>query len=72
MEEFQDDEKCGGGSKTMRKVEVFKTARSVEVFQDDEKCGGGSKTARRVLMAGREQELHRPLSERSEGNTRRR
>ena len=37
MEEFQDDEKCGGCSKTMRKVELFKTARSVEVFQDDEK-----------------------------------
>lgn len=43
MEEFQDDEKCGGGSKTMRKVEVFKTARSVEVFQDDEKSGGVSR-----------------------------
>ena len=41
MEEFQDDEKCGGGSKTMRKVEVFKTARSVEVFQDGEKSADG-------------------------------
>ena len=58
---FQDGEKSGG----------FKTARRVKVFQDGEKCGG-FKTARRVLMAGREQELHRPLSGQSEGKTRRR
>lgn len=41
MEEFQDDEKGGGGSKTTRSVEVFKTMRRVKVF----------KTMRRVKMS---------------------
>ena len=40
MEEFQDDEKCGGGSKTMRRVKVFKTMRRVKMSQDGEKSEG--------------------------------
>ena len=63
-------EECGGVSRRREAWRCFKTARSVEVFRREVwRC---FKTARRVLMAGHEQELHRPLSGRSEGNTRRR